>query len=150
MDLKTGIYAFINIAGFYIDTSWIGDKVGSGFSGLYWGIKNLRAKCSDCGNKLCVSQPFNDLFDSARDALGMNGTKFRLHELGDTEHVSKDGIYSLDNQMVGEDMPTGNPNISCVAKPAPPKYRRDFFGDEDIIYQRDVFADEDVNPCQVR
>ena len=142
MDLKTGIYAFINIAGFYIDTSWIGNKVpGSEFSGLYWGVKNLVAKCSSCGNNACVSQSFNDLFDSAKKALGMNGKKFRLHELGDSEHVSKDSISSLDRHMEGEDMPTGDIEQVCVVAPkGATKHRRGIFGGDD--------DDERPNPCR--
>lgn len=134
MDLKTGVYAFMNIAGFYIDTSWIGNKMpGSEFSGLYWGVKNLVAKCSSCGNTSCVSQSFNDLFDKAKKTLGMDGTKFRLHKLLDTEHVSKDSISSLDKHMNGTDMPTGNIEDVCVVRPrnGGPKFRRGLFGGDD-------------------
>lgn len=42
--LRTGIYAFFNLAGFYIDSIWIGDQAGGNFPGLCWGIKSLIAK----------------------------------------------------------------------------------------------------------
>ena len=150
IDLKTGVYAFINLAGFYIDTSWIGNKMpGSDFSGLYWGIKNLVAKCTDCGNSSCVSQPFNDLFDSAKKALGMDGKKFRLLELTDSEHVSKGhDISSLDDQHIeGEEMPTGDVDNVCFLekkeKAPPPKYRRSLFGRDD-----NDDKEKKPDPCQ--
>lgn len=136
MDLKTGIYAFLNLAGFYVDTNWIGDKVGSDFSGLYWGIKSLVAKCGDCGEEQCLSQKINDVLDVAIDGLGFIDSTFRVSELTDSDHVSKDSILSLNDQMVGEDMPTGNPDVACYAKPA------------SGISRRTVFGDEDVNVCQ--
>lgn len=137
MDLKTGLYAFLNIAGFYVDSNWIGDKVGSDFPGLYWGIKNLVAKCGDCGKESCVSQAVNEVLDVAVDGLGFIDGKSRVGELTDSAHVSKDSIFSLDNQMVGEDMPTGDPDTSCYAKPAPGISRREVLDD-----------DKDVNICQ--
>ena len=137
MDLKTGIYAFLNVAGFYVDSNWIGNKVGSEFSGLYWGIKNMVAKCGDCGKEPCVSQAVNKLLDVAVDGVGFLDKKFHGSELTNSEHVSKDSIFSLDNQMVGEDMPTGDPDKSCYAKAAPGVSRRKVFDD-----------DEDVNICR--
>ena len=115
--MKSGLYAYLNFAGFYIDTSWIGDNAGSKFPGLYWGIKNLVAKCSDCGETPCVSQLINELLDLGLDKLGItNATSVSL--LPDSEHVNKDGIKSLDNSIVGDDMPTGNPERACWAKSA--------------------------------
>ena len=63
----------------------------------------------------------------------MDGTKFRLHELKDSEHVSKDSISSLDKHMEGEDMPTGDIEQVCVVAPkaGTPKYRRSLFGGDD-------------------
>lgn len=81
----------------------------------------------------------NEVLDVAMEALGfVNGTKFRLSELTDSVHVAIDGIFSLDDQMVGEDMPTGDPDTSCYAKPAPGKFRRN------------LLDDEDTNVCQPR
>ena len=150
IDLKTGIYAYINMAGFYIDTSWIGNKVGSDFNGLYWGIKNLVARCTDCGNNSCVSEPLNDLFDSAKAKLHMNGTKYHLHELGNSEHVSKDSISSLDDNLLDEDFPTGDPETACYLRmrpaPPPPKDRRGIFAHEDVVFRRAVLEDKKPEP----
>lgn len=144
--MKTGIYAYINLAGFYVDTSWIGNKASKDFGGLYWGIKNLVAICTDCGNASCVSSHLNDLFDTAKEKLGMNGTKYHLHDLKDSEHVSKDGISSLDNQMPDEDFPSGDPEWACYARapaaPPPPKDQRGIFADEDVVFRRDDLIDD--------
>ncbi len=117
--MKSGIYAYLNIAGFYIDTSWIGDNAGSKFSGLYWGIKNLVAKCGDCGDEPCVSQAVNKLLDLALDGLNItNATSVTL--LSDSDHKNS-SIQSLDNSIVGDDMPTGDIGKACFAKsPAKP------------------------------
>lgn len=150
MDLKTGIYAFLNIAGFYVDSNWIGDKVGSDFSGLYWGIKNLVAKCGDCGEEPCLSKVINKALDSVTDKFDWIDQKFKVSELEETVHVAKDSILSLDLQMAGEDMPTGDPETACYAKPVPAVSRRSIFGgddDEDDDDNKDEDED-DRNICQ--
>lgn len=138
MDLKTGLYAYLNLLGFYIDTSWIGDKVGSGFSGLYWGIKNLVAKCGDCGKEPCFSQAINKVLDVATDGVGFIDGSALVSALSYSAHVAKDSIYSLDNSIVGDDMPTGDPEHACYAKPA------------SGISRREIFGDEDANTCRPR
>lgn len=115
--MKSGLYAYLNLAGFYIDTNWIGDNAGSKYPGLYWGIKNLVATCSDCGEEPCVSQAINKLLDLALDELGItNATS--VSSLPDSDHKNKDSIKSLDNSIVGDDMPTGDPEQACWMKPA--------------------------------
>ena len=141
VDLKTGLYAYLNLAGFYVDTSWIGNKVGSDFSGIYWGVKNLVAKCGDCGKDPCLSQAVNKLLDVAVDGIGFLGMNTSLNRLSDSEHVSKDSIFSLDNSVLGDDMPTGDPEKACYAKPVGSVSRDQIFADDD---------DEDVNICQPR
>lgn len=138
MDLKTGIYAYLNLLGFYIDTSWISNKVGSDFSGLYWGIKNLIANCGDCGEEPCVSQAVNKLLGVASDGHDFVDGNYSVSNLTDSEHAGKDSILSLDNEMVGEDMPTGNPDVSCYARAAPKLSRRK-------VSEDDEDEDEDEN-----
>ena len=141
MDLKTGVNAYLNLGGFYVDTSWIGTgKVGNDFPGLYWGIKNLVAQCGDCGKEPCASKFIN----KALKAFAWNDYgKFKMSELDDTKHVSKDGINSLDKEVEGDDMPTGDPETACYAKAAPAKPRRDIFGDDDDDNDDDDDDDDD-------
>ena len=140
MDLKSGLYAFLDIAGFYIDTNWIGNKIpGIPGPGLYWLVKNLVAKCGDCGEESCKSQAADkilDLIDHSDDKT------YLQNDLKESTHVSKDSIYSLDHQMEGEEMPTGDPENICVAaRPVPPGHSqgKSFDGKK-----------KKHNPCQIK
>jgi len=160
MDVKTGFYAFFNLAGFYIDTSWLGDKTGDGFSGLYWGVKNLIAKCGDCGDKPCLRQAADEVLGIAKDGFesllpigfeDMDGSKkAAVTNLMDSEHKGKESIDSLDNSIMGMDMPTGNPNTSCYAKAAvsPQLFARRLRSPMSRISQRDSMNHDKPNPCQ--
>ena len=121
IDLKTGVYAYFQLAGFFIDTSWIGSKAHGDFSGLYWGIKNLVAKCLEC---------HTDCIERARDLLNLEGTLTNettgmeqidgkqvahLNNLGNSSHVKADSVNDLDMTLVGDDFPTGD--ISRVCRP---------------------------------
>ncbi len=160
MDVKTGFYAFFNLAGIYIDTSWLGDITGDGFSGLYWGVKSLIAKCGDCGNRSCLSQAADEVLGVAKDGFesllapgfkDMGGSKkAAVTDLTDSEHEDKGSIDSLDKSILGMDMPTGNPNASCYAKSADSRQRfaRRQWESMSRISRRNFMHHDKPNPCQ--
>lgn len=118
MDLKTEIYAWFNIGGFYVDTSWIGNKIPtSDFGGLYYGIKNLIAACANCDVAECgvtsVGNIITDAIESVQDPFTK---KVKVSELTESEHVSKDSINSLDDSIDDDDMPTWRPGRSLLCQ----------------------------------
>ena len=140
LDLKTGLDAYFNFGGFYIGTAWIGKKKGSPFTGLYWGVKNVIAKCVDCGSK-CFSGYLHDALELPADGveafLDWEGSWSNLTESkhSDGKESSK-SIHSLDDQFTGDDMPTGDLKKACYAQLS-----------EDQSLRRRHDDDDDVN-CQ--
>lgn len=81
----------------------------------------------------------------------MGGSKkAAVTNLTDSEHKGKEGIDSLDNSIMGMDMPTGNPNTSCYAQVvgSPRLFARRLWEPMSRISQRDSIDHDKPNPCQ--
>ena len=131
MDLKQGLYASLNIAGFDFNSGWIGDRMGTGYNGFYWGKKNLVARCWDCGKQGCVTGIINDLLSDIAVELTKSAQKHFFSQLKESEHVSKNRINSLDKPMKGEEVPTSDADVVCVAHDKSELARRGADDDEE-------------------
>ena len=129
VDLKTGLYAYVNFAGFYVDTQWLGTKPKGSVGGLYWPIKSLVAKCVPC---VPLQPPLGDGVNCMGDLAGIVDRLFYLDvifngmitagamvldKLMETNHDGDTSIDSLDNQIIGDDMPSGHADKACYARP---------------------------------
>ena len=122
MDIRTGIYAYLNIAGMYIDTGWLNfKKLPGGFSGLYVGVRNILGHCADCKHDgLCASEPVNDVinslsegfFDLVDDAFGGKDIHVKQSELDDRPSVADADVLAVQPGM----LPSGQEGIVCVSK----------------------------------
>ena len=136
MDVKTGVYAFVRIAGFYIDTNWIGKAApGTDMTGLYWGLKNLVAMCRPCDP--CLGTWVNDLLDVAASGFNWGVEKVLAHELKESNTVGKEKIDTLDLPMPGEDMPTGHLDTACYAEYSGKKMKKRFDDDVECEEEKD-------------
>ena len=109
LDAKFGVYAFLQIAGFYIDTGWIGDKAHATFGGLYWGIKNVIASCveySDYQNGF--------LLDASQSPESPKGVHFS--SLPNSSHAGSMINNRMDDTIVSDTYPSGNISTICQPK----------------------------------
>ena len=139
VDLKTGVFAFVRIAGFYIDSGWIGTKApGTDMSGLYWGTKNLIAVCKPCdtaGSLPCLATPINELLGVAATGFNWLAGKVLTKALNESVTAHKDRIDTLDQPTPGEEMPTGDTEKVCVATYEGGKKRKRDDDDDDLCQE---------------